>query len=298
MNEAIDEAINEPSSQAMNQQEQFYEEIVSDLKSGKLVLPVLPDVALKVNDIAESPDASIVDLTEVILSDAALSAELLRVANCPLYRGRNPVDKVQTAITRLGLKMVRNLVSSLVLEQMFQAPSKGVADQLQELWKHSADVAAICHVLSSKQPGIANDEAMLAGLIHDIGVLPILLKADERPELLATPALLQSVVEDLSGPIGAAILESWDFPESLIAAVSEHKDYTRDSANGPDLVDIVQVANLQSAANAGQLLSDEALAAVPSIIKLGVQTVVEVEELDEDSAEYAEALALFGNAAA
>ncbi len=282
----------------MNQQEQFYEEILAELKSGKLVLPVLPDVALKVNDIAESPDASMTDLSDVILSDAALSAELLRVANCPLYRGRNPVDKVQTAITRLGLKMVRNLVSSLVLERMFQAPSKGIADQLHALWQHSADVAANCHVLSSKQAGIPSDEAMLAGLIHDIGVLPILLKADERPELLENPTLLNSIIEDLSAPIGAAILESWDFPESLITAVSQHKDYQRDSVNGPDLVDIVQVANLQSAANVGQIMSDEELAMVPSIIKLGVQTEVEVEELDEDSDEYAEALALFGNVAA
>ena len=282
----------------MNQQEQFYEEILSELKSGKLVLPVLPDVALKVNDIAESPDSSITDLSEIILSDATLSAELLRVANCPLYRGRNPVDKVQTAITRLGLKMVRNLVSSLVLEQMFQAPSVSIAGRLQALWQHSADVAALCHVLASKQPGISSDEAMLAGLIHDIGVLPILLKADERPELLETPALLQSVMDDLSAPIGTAILESWDFPEGLVAAVSEHKDYQRDSVNGPDLVDIVQVANLQSSANVGQILSDEELAMVPSIIKLGVQIEVEVEEIDEDSEEYAEALALFGRAAA
>ncbi|MFK8048469.1 MAG: HDOD domain-containing protein [Halioglobus sp.] len=281
----------------MNQQEQFYEEILSELKSGKLVLPVLPDVALKVNDIAESPDASITDLSEIILSDATLSAELLRVANCPLYRGRNPVDKVQTAITRLGLKMVRNLVSSLVLEQMFQAPSVSIADRLQALWQHSADVAALCHVLASKQPGIPSDEAMLAGLIHDIGVLPILLKADERPELLENPALLQSIMDDLSAPIGTAILESWDFPEGLIAAVAEHKNYQRDSVNGPDLVDIVQVANLQSAANVGQILTDEELAMVPSIIKLGVQIEVEVEEIDEDSEEYAEALALFGKAA-
>lgn len=282
----------------MNQQEQFYEEIMSELKSGKLVLPVLPDVALKVNDITGSPDSNIADLSEVILSDAALSAELLRVANCALYRGRVPVDNVQTAITRLGLKMVRNLVSSLVLQQMFQAPSGGIADRLQALWQHSADVAAICHVLSSKVPGIPSDEAMLAGLLHDIGVLPILLKADDRPELLQNPVLLQSLIDDLSAPIGTAILESWDFPESLIAAVSEHKDYQRDSVNGPDIVDIVQVANLQSVANIGQIMSDDELALVPSIVKLGVQTGVEVEELDEDSEEYAEALAMFGKAAA
>lgn len=280
----------------MTEQEEFYKEIIAELESGKLVLPMLPDVALKVNDLAERPDASLSDLADVILSDAALSAELLRVANCPLYRGRNPVDKVQTAITRLGLNMVKNLVSSLVLEQMFKTPSKLIASHLSDLWQHSADVAAICHVLASKQSGIQTDEAMLAGLIHDIGALPILLKADERPELLEDTQRLYNVINELSSPIGAAILKSWDFPEKLIAAVAEHQNYQRDSVKGPDLVDIVQVANLQSQRNAGNILSDEQLANVPAFIKLGIQVEVEVEELDEDSDEYAEALALFGRA--
>lgn len=280
----------------MTEQEVFYKEIIAELESGALVLPMLPEVALKVNDLAESVDASLSDLADVILSDAALSAELLRVANCPLYRGRNPVDKVQTAITRLGLKMVKNLVSSLVLEQMFKTPSKLIAGHLSDLWQHSADVAAICHVLASKQSGIQTDEAMLAGLIHDIGALPILLKADQRPELLEDTQRLNNIINELSGPIGAAILKSWDFPESLIAAVSDHQDYQRDSVNGPDLVDIVQVANLQSQRNAGNILSDEELAHVPAVLKLGIQVEVEVEELDENSDEYAEALALFGKA--
>jgi HD-like signal output (HDOD) protein len=280
----------------MTDQEAFYKEIIAELESGKLVLPMLPDVALRVNDLAQSPDASLSDLADVILSDVALSAELIRVANCPLYRGRNPVDKVQTAIARLGLKMVKNLVSSLVLEQMFKAPSKLAASHLSDLWEHSADVAAICHVLASKHGGMQPDEAMLAGLIHDIGALPILLQADQRPELLEDTQRLNRIIDELSAPVGAAILKSWDFPEHLIAAVSDHQDYQRDSVNGPDLVDIVQVANLQSRRNAGNILSDQELATVPAVIKLGIQLEVQVVELDEDSDDYAEALALFGRA--
>jgi HD-like signal output (HDOD) protein len=135
---------------------------------------------------------------------------------------------------------------------------------------------------------------MLAGLIHEIGVLPILLKAENRPELLQDTALLDSVIHDLSTRIGVAILEKWSFPQSLIAVVAKHENYQRDSIDGPDLVDVVQVANLQSHFNTGQILSEDELATVPAFKKLGVQTEIHVVELEENSEDYAEALALFG----
>lgn len=278
----------------MIEQEAFCNEILAELECGKLVLPTLPEVALRVNDVAENPDVSLSELADVISTDAALSAQLLKVANSLLYRGRYPVETVQMAISRLGLKMVKNIISSLVMEQMFQAPSKQLEDRLHELWQHSVDVAAIAHVLAAKHPGIPTDEAMLAGLIHEIGVLPILLKAEDRPELLQDTALLDSVIDDLSTRIGVAILEKWSFPQSLIAVVAKHENYQRDSIDGPDLVDVVQVANLQSHFNTSQILSEDELAIVPAFKKLGIQTEVLVVELEENSEDYAEALALFG----
>jgi HD-like signal output (HDOD) protein len=278
----------------MIEREAFCNDILVELESGKLVLPTLPEVALRVNDVAENPDVSISELADVIGTDAALSAQLLKVANSLLYRGRYPVDSVQMAISRLGLKLVKNIVSSLIMEQMFQAPSKQLEDRLHALWQHSVDVAAIAHVLAAKHPGIPADEAMLAGLIHEIGVLPILLKAENRPKLLQDTALLDSVIHDLSTRIGVAILESWSFPQSLIAVVAEHENYHRDSTDGPDLVDVVQVANLQSHFNTSQSLTEEELPTVPAFKKLGVQTEVHVVELEENSEDYTEALALFG----
>lgn len=278
----------------MIEQETFCNEILTELESGKLVLPTLPEVALRVNDVAANPDVSLSELADVISTDAALSAQLLKVANSLLYRGRYPVDTVQMAISRLGLKMVRNIISSLVMEQMFQAPSEQLEDRLHELWQHSVDVAAIAHVLAAKHSGIPTDEAMLAGLIHEIGVLPILLKAENRPELLQDTRLLDAVIHNLSTRIGVAILEKWSFPQSLIAVVANHKNYQRDSIDGPDLVDVVQVASLQSHFNTDQILSEDELAKVPAFKKLGIQTEIDVVELEENSEDYTEALALFG----
>jgi putative nucleotidyltransferase with HDIG domain len=277
----------------MTEQETFYNEILADLENGTLVLPTLPEVALRVRDVVDDPDCTSAKLADIIVTDPALSTRLLKVSNSALYRGRVPVESIQMAVSRLGLTMVRNLVTSLVMEQMFQATSNRLEKRLHDLWEHSTEVAAISQVIAAKQPGIKADEAMLAGLIHDIGVLPILMKAEESPEILKDPALLDSLILRLHTRIGEAILRSWKFPESLIAVAAEHENYRRDTGNGPDLVDVIQVANIQSHVNTENALSEQELQNIKAFSKLNIDTNINVVELDENSAEYAEALALF-----
>ncbi|MDT8371249.1 MAG: HDOD domain-containing protein [Gammaproteobacteria bacterium] len=278
----------------MTEQEAFYNELLADLEAGTLVLPTLPEVALHVRDVVDDPDATAGQLAEIIITDAALSARLLKVVNSPLYRGRVAIDNIQMAVSRLGLTLVRNLVTSLVMEQMFQATSNRLDKYLRALWEHSTEVSAICQVLASKNRNLKTDEAMLAGLIHDIGKLPILMKAEDKPELISNTAALDSVLDNLHTRVGAAILKSWNFPESLIAVAAEHENLNRNSQNGPDLVDLVQVANLQSYFNTDRALSPNDLAKVKAFEKLGIDTEISVSELDENSEEYAEAMALFG----
>jgi HD-like signal output (HDOD) protein len=277
----------------MIEQEAFYNNIISDLENGSLVLPTLPEVALQVRDVVDDPNVTASSLADIIITDAALSARLLKVANSALYRGRVAVDSVQMAVSRLGLKMVRNLVTSLVMEQMFQATSNRLEKRLHDLWTQSTEVAAISQVLAAKQAGIKTDEAMLAGLIHNIGVLPILLKAEEYPALLQDTEALDKIIESLNPRIGEAILKSWKFTDELVAVPAEYGNLNRNSPGGPDLVDVVQVAVLQSHINTDKAHDPGSLDGVPSFAKLGIDTDVSVVELDEDSEEYAEALAMF-----
>lgn len=279
----------------MTEQETFYNEILADLQNGTLVLPTLPEVALKVRDVVDDPDATSAKLADIIVTDPALSTRLLKVANSALYRGRVPVESVQMAVSRLGLTMVRNLVTSLVMEQMFQATSNRLEKRLHDLWEHSTEVAAISQVIASKQPGIKSDEAMLAGLIHDIGILPILMKAEDSPAILQDSAQLDSLILRLHTRIGEAILRSWKFPESLIAVAAEHENYDRDIGNTPDLVDIIQVANIQSYTNTEKALAEKQLQSIKAFSKLNIDTNMNVTELEQNSAEYAEALALFSS---
>lgn len=278
----------------MSQQDQFYNEILQELENGKLVLPTLPEVALRVRDVVDQPDVTAKQLAEIIVTDAALSTRLIKVANSPLYRGRILSESVQMAVSRLGLSMVRNLVISLVMEQMFQATSNRLDKRLHSLWEHSTDVSARCQILAKKHSSIKSDEAMLAGLIHNIGILPILMKAEEIPALIQDTQMLDDLIERLHNKIGGAILESWGFSDALIAVPREYSNLAWDGENGPDLVDIVQVAQIQSLENTENAISREKLDSVKSFKKLGLDTGILVSELDEDSEEYAEALALFG----
>lgn len=280
----------------MSQQDQLYNSILADLDTGKLLLPTLPEVALKVREVVNNQDVTAAQLADIIVTDAALSARLLKVANSALYRGRVPVESVQTAVSRLGLQMVRNLVTSLVMEQMFKPTSRILEKRMRQLWEHSTEVAAISQVIASKQPSIKTDEAMLAGLIHNIGVLPILMRAESTPGLIEDDARLDQLIENLYPRIGGAILKNWQFPENLITVAAEHANLNRNSgADGPDLCDVVQVANLQSYFDTEYALDPQTRHKVLAFEKLGIDTGISVVELDENSEEYQEALALFKN---
>ncbi len=281
----------------MSEQDVFYTTILEELDSGKLVLPTLPEVALQVREVVDDPEATAKQLADIITTDAALSARLLKVANSPLYRGRVAIDSVQMAVSRLGLSMVRNLVTSLVMEQMFQATNSRLDKRLRSLWEQSTRVAAASQVIAAKLNGIRTDEAMLAGLIHAIGVLPILMKADEDGDLIRDNKKLDQLIDNLYPRLGSAILKKWEFPDNLVAVAREHANLNRNSGdNGPDLVDVVQVAVLQSYNGTDKAIDPVRLNDVVSFKQVGADTGFSVEELDEDSAEYREALALFNMA--
>ena len=106
--------------------------------------------------------------------------------------------------------------------------------------------------------------------MHDIGVLPILVRAEKFPELLESPALLDSLTRELHCRLGALILESWDFPQELIDVASQHENLEYDSGDKIDYVDLVQVANIQSRIGTSHPLGEIEISKIPSCVKLGM----------------------------
>ncbi len=269
-------------------EEQILVDLQEDIETNNLVLPTLPEVALRVRDAVESDGTSASQIADIVATDAALSARLLRVANSPLYRARNPIDNLQTAIARMGYSVVRNLVSSLVMQQMFQATTDALDMRLRRLWEHSVQVAAIARVLANGVPGLQKDQAMLGGLIHDIGALPILVRAEDIPELLEDEQLLDRVIHNLHPQLGEKILKTWDFPDSLAAVAAQHENFER-SAGGPaDYVDLVTVANLQSYIGSEHPHTQLDWSTIPAFARIGIPADINVIEIEENQDELGE----------
>lgn len=256
------------------------QELIQAIDNDELVLPTLPEVALRVRETAEDPNSSIQDLTKVIGNDAALTARIIKVVNSPLLRTNKEITDLQMAISRLGINYTCNLATGLAMEQMFQATSDVVDRKMREVWNKSTEIAGICHVLCRHYTRLMPDQATLAGLVHQIGVLPILTYAEEHNELLADSISLNHVIERIHPLIGDRILRAWEFPEPIAAVPNQYLDFSRDSAR-PDYIDVVQVATLQSYLGSEHPYTQLDWSQVPAFAKLGLDPNVDMQA-DED----------------
>lgn len=233
---------------AITQIEEFWHDLVADIKANRVVLPALPDVAIKVRRLLDNPRTTVQQVASAISADVVLTTRLLRVVNSALYRAQEPIDSVRLAVTRLGNANVRSIVTSLAMEQIYQdrlaSPTK--KDLLARNREHSMMVAALAWFISERYTDLNPEEAMLAGLIHDIGKLPIVEYSELLPAFADDPAALARLLEVLHPRVGALILRRWEFPAELIEAVSAHEDLYRETGAGPDYTDVVVVANLLS----------------------------------------------------
>jgi putative nucleotidyltransferase with HDIG domain len=264
--------------------DKFVGEILEDIKTNNLKLPILPEIAFKVREAVSDTNAAAAAIAKAVSSDATIAARLLQVVNSPLYRGANAINSLQSAIARLGPPLVRNLVTSLILKQLFQSKSPLLRQRMQVLWEHSTQVAAISHILARKFTRLQPDEAMLAGLIHDIGVLPILLKAENYPELLADETKLNEIIDKLHASIGRLILDAWKFPPELVMVAAEHENLTRIS-DQTDYTDIVTVANLHSHLGSKHRHAKVKFTDIPAFTKLGLTPESSISAMEEAAAE-------------
>jgi len=264
--------------------EEFLEQLQAAIQDNSIVLPTLPEVALRVRDAVEQDDATAVQIAELVATDAALSARLLQVANSPLYGGRVTIDSIQMAITRLGTRMVKTLVVNLAMKQIFQPTTSELDRRLRQLWEESVQVAAISRALAHQMPHLDPEQAMLAGLIHNIGSLPVLIMAENFQELLDNDERLDTLLVNLAPIIGHQILETWNFPDTLISVPAHFADLKYDSGEQADYVDLVQVATLECNTGAAKTTSPTEWAQAPSFAKVGLDpemSVIEIEGVAE-----------------
>ncbi|MCU7836234.1 MAG: HDOD domain-containing protein [gamma proteobacterium symbiont of Taylorina sp.] len=261
-------------------EDKFYIALLDDLEKQKLVLPILPEIALKVRDAVADEEASARQIAEVISLDPVISARMIQVANSSLLRGTQKTETVEQAINRMGYSMVKSMVTNMAMAQIFKAQNPLTKQYMQDTWSQSTQVASIASAIASHFTKLKAEQAMLAGLVHNIGALPIIARAEEIPALADDEEVFSSLIQRLSGSVGSAIMKSWNFPDDISKVAHEHNNYNYNSEQ-IDYVDVVIVAKLQNLVGSGHPDTLIDWNNVPSLCKLGLAGNSEVVEIDD-----------------
>lgn len=254
-------------------QNRLFNEMYHEYMADRLVLPAMPEIAVQVRRAIQDPRNDIANVAKIVQMDPALTARLIQVANSPLFRGQTRIDNCRAAITRLGLNATRNLVVSFTLHGIFKSRSAVLHERMTALWQHSSRVAALSYVLAQRTPGFDADRAMLAGLVHDIGILPLLSHVERYPELILKREQLDQAAGALRGTLGAMILRKWRFSSDLVTVALEAENWMRDPATRPDYCDVVLVAQLHSFVGTPGGSAYPPLDSVPAFAKLALGTL-------------------------
>jgi putative nucleotidyltransferase with HDIG domain len=262
----------------------FLNDVREDLLANKIYLPTLPTVALEALLVVNDADSSAADLEKVIAKDAALTARLIRFANSPVYRGIDPVTSIKLAITRIGFQRVKNAVYAVSMKEVFRTPIRVIEQRMERLWTHSVKVGAMAAIMAKKQSRLDPDTALVAGLVHDIGYIPLLIKACEYQKLTENPDFLDRILFKMHSQVGSGIVKLWKFDPMIVAVTAEHEDLGRNPGGAPvDYVDLVQVANILAHKGTQHPLAKVDRNSVKAFARISLGGPEETSRLEEDS---------------
>ena len=192
-----------------------------------LEIPSVPAVAIKVMRIIDDPYASIDEIQRVIVSDQSLTANVLNLANSAYYNVGHKIDTISEAISLMGLDTIRILTLAISTQGVYK--NFGLIEQ--KLWEHGIGVSIASGVIARDCRNIKREEAIVAGLLHDIGKTIMNYNFPERFRILTQRVydkrVRYSSIEKehfnfTHAEVGAYFAEEWAFPRILIDVIRNH----------------------------------------------------------------------------
>ncbi|MCP4078312.1 MAG: HDOD domain-containing protein [Gammaproteobacteria bacterium] len=261
----------------LNQSENdLFQDLLKAFMQKKLDLPALPEAALKVRQAINNPDVGSSEIIQIVQSDPVLSARLVRVANSPLYGTWREIKTVRDAVRRLGLETTKNLSFSLSVKKLFSAQTTLIKNYIQNIYNESTSIAAIAFVITQTQAeDLDPEQALLSGLIQNLGLIPILKYIDMHPSMMQSTELLGKSIENLQLPVSTMIFHEWNFDPEFIEIVEQSHNWTRNTGEAIDYCDVIIAARLLFMQQKGELPVDD-------LQKLAVIQKLRLTEFDDD----------------
>lgn len=254
----------------------------------------LPQVALKVIEVARDPASGAAELKAVVEGDPALGARVLRIVNSAACAIRSTVTDLHQAISYLGFSQVRNLALTASVSEIFKKDERIGTYQRSMLWRHMVSVGICARLVASRCRMPNFEDAFLAGLLHDIGIIVEDQHCHERFRgamlNLLEGATLCAVEREFLGfdhcALGARITEAWRFPPTIRAAIQYHHGSQRYRGEGEDVVRCVEIANvictLKGISSVGKRLVEPPLEALKTMGFRKEDVVILATDLDQE----------------
>ena len=212
-------------------------------------LPALPQVLVRVMQVAQDPDAPAADLAAAVACDQSLTAKVLALANSAYYGSQGRVASVLDAIVVLGFNGIRNLVVGQALSNVLGRYPACL--DAQAFWLHTVGTAHAAKRLA-EEAGRDGDFAFTAGLLHDIGILVLVAALPEPYAAVLHEAANGAVPLDRCeksrlgvdhGTVGGWLCEKWHFPTRLVAGIRAHHAPQTETGDGAAIAHVVALAD-------------------------------------------------------
>ena len=229
-----------------NDEFRFVSLLALELENGDISLPSLPDVVLKIRKLLESEECTFELISQVVSVDPVLVSRLFVFANSAYYNRANiKAETLDAAISRLGFEVVRNTAMSLAMKQLYKTDTRDdVAQHVRNVWSRGIHLSCMAYAIARTQGQINQETAYLCGLMHDVGKLYILTKAEDFPEFLGEPDKLESVMEEWNPQVSKSIVESWGFPEEVVESTDPATYAHPNTEAKATLIDVMIAADL------------------------------------------------------
>lgn len=216
-------------------------------------LPALPAVITKVMAVTANPESNANDLMEVILPDQSMCSTILKVANSAFFGIPRGVSSIERAVVVLGFEEIRNIVIGKAIFSAFPKMSREQRLSVGLFWEHALTCGIAAKVIGSSFR-MSPSELFIAGLIHDIGKLAMLLTFPNDYPLLreiSSPGRVSSINEEIADysishdKVGLKLAQKWLLPEKLAMAIGYHHT-PEESPSDIQYPLIIQVADILS----------------------------------------------------
>lgn len=265
------------------------EDIAHDL-SGDVSFPTCFDAALQIRQVMRDANATLQQIANVVRMEPLVAVKLLRVANSAAYNtGGRQIADVEAALSRIGINLARSVALAVAMDQLLRSKDLvSFAEMSKNLWLHTVKAAAAARVVARRLTRLNAEDALLAGLVHDLGAFYMLYRAAQYDELRSRPDTVRYLIVQWHESIGESLMAALGLPEQIIEAVRDH-DQPRPPIEHPhSLSDVVYVANvIAGGVDEWQRLNDDAgepAGAYHSPVYLELREEIEAEYAELQSA--------------